>query len=209
MNYQMHRPATFTKIVLALSIIVPVAGCGGGNSTKGPMVVLPSQAAGYRTTLAHPFTFGDIYVTNSGNKPITLWKVSLVAPSPGVSIVGTAVRHATMHTFSLAGDANWPPSSSDAKRYYTGLQALRGFVIPAPTGGSDPGAQILVGISQNQAGRGLIKSFEITYRSGSDTFIAVVPYSVAMCVEATGMCRLPALPKLPDSTAVEMPDTTS
>ncbi len=186
-------------MALATLIVVVGASCGGDSTAKAPLVVSPPQSAAFDTTIAHPFTFGDIYVANAGNDPVVLEKVSMVDPSRGVEIVGTRARRATFHTFVLAGDDNWPPSSVAATRYYTGLRPLAGMSLAAGT--PSHGVQILVGIHQTRDGRAVIRSFQISYRSGGHPYTATVPYALTMCVSNTH-CRQPPLPETPKDTRV-------
>lgn len=189
----------FATLVVGVVGMVCMSSCVGDSAVKGPLVVPPPQSAAFVTTTAHPFTFGDIYVSNAGDDAVVLEKVSLVDSSPGVEIVGTRARRATQRTFVLAGDDNWPPASTAARRYYTELRPVSGLILRAGTPGR--GAQILVGIHHSRSGRAVIGSFRIEYRSGGHEFTATVPYTIAMCTGQTH-CRQPPLRAAPRDTKV-------
>ncbi len=174
-------------------LCVIAAGCGGTQPGKLAVQSVP-QRAEFHTTTAHPFTFGDIFVTNKGNATITFTRVTLVRPTGNVRVVGQLARPATVHTFVLSGDDFFPPTSRAAKRYYTNVTHLVGFRL---LGGKPPtvGAQILVGLLHSDGSRAVIKGFVIHYTSGGQAYSTVVPYSLAMCVSAP--CKPPAFPAKP------------
>ncbi len=185
--------------LLALAVVCVLllaVACGDAEPTPGPLAPvepLAGQAGGFRVPearIGHPFTFAEVFVTNSGSKPATLVGIELMEPTEGISLVGSevAIRQGD-GPYSPGGYERFPPETDFP------TDSLKGFQLPPSDGTS--GLQLLIGL-MIEPGVQTFRGVAIEYMVDGVEHRYVFPYAVAACSRGEsggpgGSCRPPGL----------------
>ena len=182
--------AIVAAVVLA---VVLSAGSSGGVARGGPLAE-PGIRMGESAVmdLGQAGTYGAETLTNHGDAPVVLDRVSFVGRSHGLEIIGPLVSHVRTQPGVPALVAGlirqFPPPHEGAV-----LKPVPGFRI-APHRSWRDDVELLIGFRAHRRGLLAYRALELHYRVGSTRYVTTFPDPLVICVPRSfplSRCKLP------------------
>ena len=181
-------------IVAVAAVVVVAAGVGaffalrsGGDavSSGGPLVAPKDGyfSASIPIDVGKPASFGLLVVANKQREPITLERVELVEPTPGLRLVGSYAQP-TGSGLGVGLLSGFPPSGAGPNRHDVAGYAL--------AHGAE--ARIVVGVASARTGSFDAKALRLYYRAKGKQYRDDWPFAVRVCSPAkpwAGRCHAP------------------
>ena len=133
--------------------------------------------------VSKPFTWGMVTLLNSGDEPVVIDSVKLLAPTPGLKVTGVyGVDKGGRETFSRVD-----PQTTFGSR----LHPIKGYTVPGPVDGQ---YTIAIGLTTARVGAYTVSAVDVSYHVGNISYVWRARELLTVCarppaVSATKFCQ--------------------
>jgi hypothetical protein len=178
------------------AVIATIVLAGGSNREvlKGGPLAKPGLRMGESAVMGvgQSGTYGAETITNRGNVPAVLDRVSFLDRSPGLEIIGPLVMHVRtqpgLPALATGLIRQFPPPHEGAR-----LHPVKGFRI-APHRSWKDDVELLIGFRAHGRGRLSYSGLELHYHVGDTHYVTTYPDPLVICAPRSfplSRCRPP------------------
>jgi hypothetical protein len=158
-----------------------------GGPLQEPDLTGRSSSSGARGAEGEEISFGLLVPWNASAEPVVLERISPIAPTGGIEVVGTGVLPPGSN---LDVSGGFPPNG-------VRLPPVRNYTVEPGSGPLD-GMVVVVGVRATGGGLAAVPAWELRYRTAGSERSAIILQGVWICVPTGSEPRCPEKETLTD-----------